>query len=208
MASQGLSSALVLEVSWWETTVAERHSALDCGNGKQQSCGSPKSRPSRGPRFFLAQAETLTLHLTKRSLIARNVSLTQPPRSPAAHIDGAHTYIWRIPIYKDGRKGRPTRPPDHNGGALYTALARFVFTRFFGCASPKFCPALKSTACTPSSAPEPAMTVAHVPLRGIMVGPAHPLLAIASKAAPGKSRSPATAGRAEAQASQTPDGSG
>ena len=49
------------------------------------------------------------------------------------------------------------------------------------------------------------MTGAHVPLRRIMLGPAHPLLAIASKPAPGKSRSPATAGRAEAQASQTPD---
>ena len=31
------------------------------------------------------------------------------------------------------------------------------------CASPKFCPALKSTACTLSSAAVSAMTVAHVP---------------------------------------------
>jgi len=76
------------------------------------------------------------------------------------------------------------------------------------CASPKFCPALKSTACTRSSAAVSAMTGAHVPLPGIRVGPAHPLLAIASKSAPGKSRSPATAGSAEAQASQTPDGRG
>jgi transposase len=59
-----------------------------------------------------------------------------------------------------------------------------------------------------SSAAVSAMTGAHVPLRGIRVGPAHPLLAIASKPAPGKSRSPATAGGAEAQASQTPDGRG
>ena len=36
-----------------------------------------------------------------------------------------------------------------------------------------------------------------------MVGPAHPLLAIAAKPAPGKSRSSATASRVEAQASQT-----
>src|SRR5438552_2936281 len=42
----------------------------------------------------------------------------------------------------------------------------------------------------------------------IRVGPAHPLLSIASKPAPGKSRSPATVGCAEAQASPTPDGSG
>ena len=75
-----------------------------------------------------------------------------------------------------------------------------------GCASPKFCPALKSTACTHSSAAVSAMTVPYVPPRRIMVGPVHPLLAIASKPAPGKSRPPATAGRAEAQASQTPDG--
>jgi hypothetical protein len=47
------------------------------------------------------------------------------------------------------------------------------------CASPKFCPALKSTAYTFSSAPEPAMTVAHILLRGIMVASAYPLLAIA-----------------------------
>src|SRR5215469_1433471 len=47
---------------------------------------------------------------------------------------------------------------------------------------------------------------AHVPLRRIMVWPAYPMLAIASKPGPGKSRSPATAGRAEAQAPQTPDG--
>src|SRR5262250_34510 len=52
------------------------------------------------------------------------------------------------------------------------------------------------------------MTVSYVPPRRIMVGPVHPLLAIASKPAPGKSRPAATAGRAEAQASQTPDGSG
>src|SRR5207302_2896698 len=76
------------------------------------------------------------------------------------------------------------------------------------CASPKFCPALKSTACTLSSPAVSAMTVAYVPLRGIRVGPAHPLLAIASKPAPRKSRSPTTAGRAEAQASPTPDGNG
>ena len=53
-----------------------------------------------------------------------------------------------------------------------------------------------------------AMTGAHVSLRRIRVGPAHPLLSIASKPAPGKSRSPATVGGAEAQASPTPDGSG
>ena len=76
------------------------------------------------------------------------------------------------------------------------------------CASPKFCPALKSTACALSSAAISAMTSVHVPLRRIMVGLAHPLLAIASKPAPGKSRSSATAGCAEAQASQTPDGRG
>ena len=46
------------------------------------------------------------------------------------------------------------------------------------------------------------MTSVHVPLRRIMVGLARPLLAIASKPTSGKSRSPATAGRAEAQASQ------
>src|SRR5437879_62367 len=39
------------------------------------------------------------------------------------------------------------------------------------CASPKFCPALKSTACTLSSAAVSAMTVPHVPPRRIMVGP-------------------------------------
>jgi hypothetical protein len=77
-----------------------------------------------------------------------------------------------------------------------------------GYASPKFCPALKSTACTLSSAGVSAMTGAHVSLRRIRVGPAHPLLSIASKPAPGKSRSPATVGCAEAQASPTPDGSG
>lgn len=66
------------------------------------------------------------------------------------------------------------------------------------CASPKFCPALKSTACTLSSAAGSAMTGAHVPLRRIMAGPAHSLLAVASKPAPRKSRSAATAGRAEA----------
>jgi len=32
-----LSPVLSLEVSWRETTVAERHSAIDCGDGKQQS---------------------------------------------------------------------------------------------------------------------------------------------------------------------------
>jgi hypothetical protein len=42
----------------------------------------------------------------------------------------------------------------------------------------KILSALKSTACTLCSAPVPAMTVAHVPLRGIRVGPAHPLLAM------------------------------
>src|SRR5215472_6766345 len=85
----------------------------------------------------------------------------------------------------------------------------WVFARrFWGCTSPKFCPALKSTACTLSSVAVSAMTGAHVPLHRIMVWPAYPLLAIASKPAFGKSRPPATAGRAEAQASPTPDGSG
>jgi hypothetical protein len=78
----------------------------------------------------------------------------------------------------------------------------------YACASPKFCPALKSTACILSSATIFAMTRAHFPLRRIMGEPAYPLLSIGSKPAPGKSRSPATAGRAEAQASQTPDGDG
>ena len=72
------------------------------------------------------------------------------------------------------------------------------------CASPKFCPVLKSTASTLSSAGVSAMTGAHVSLRRIRVGPAHPLLSIASKPAPGKSRSPATVGCAEAQASPDP----
>ena len=70
---------------------------------------------------------------------------------------------------------------------------------------------LKSTACTPSSGPSTVMsaiTGAHVPLPRIVVGPAPPLRSIASKSPPGKSRSPATAGGAEAQASQTPDWSG
>src|SRR5215471_4173001 len=83
-----------------------------------------------------------------------------------------------------------------------------LFEAGLGCTSPKFCPALKSTACTLSSVAVSAMTGAHVPLHRIMVWPAYPLLAIASKPAFGKSRPPATAGRAEAQESPTPDGSG
>src|SRR5246127_2493542 len=74
------------------------------------------------------------------------------------------------------------------------------------CASPKFCLVPKSTASTLSSAGVSAMTGAHVSLRRIRVGPAPPLLSIASKPAPGKSRSPATVGGAEAQASRPPMG--
>jgi len=43
---------------------------------------------------------------------------------------------------------------------------------------------------------------------GLWLGLLTRCLSIASKPAPGKSRSPATAGRADAQASQTPDWSG
>ena len=93
-------------------------------------------------------------------------------------------------------------------GTLFTVQKALPLLKDGGCASPKFCPVLKSTASTLSSAGVSAMTGAHVSLRRIRVGPAHPLLAIASKPAPGKSRSPATAGGAEAQASPTPDGSG
>jgi hypothetical protein len=100
------------------------------------------------------------------------------------------------------------KSPLTNYGPIILSLIAVMFFQSEAYASPKFCPALKSTASTLSSAGVSAMTGAHVSLRRIRVGPAHPLLSIASKPAPGKSRSPATVGCAEAQASPTPDGSG
>ena len=102
----------------------------------------------------------------------------------------------------------PTLGGNNSNPGARIAMQKRVTNNFLFCASPKFCPALTLTACTPSSAAVSAITGAHVPLRRIRVGPAHPLLANAAKPASGKSRSSATASRFEAQAFQTPDGGG
>ena len=101
-------------------------------------------------------------------------------------------------IIKDGRRGLRARPLDHNAGATHPvdygkapdprhsefctpafpcpaqgACGRLDgrrHTRKAACASPKFSPALKSTACTLSSVAASAMTVSYVPPRRIMVG--------------------------------------
>jgi|SRR5467141_377609 len=63
---------------------------------------------------FLAQARTLSLHLTKSSFGQRARALNLAMRFPAAH-----TSTGRTQIIKDGRKGLRARPPDHNGGATH-----------------------------------------------------------------------------------------
>ena len=72
-----------------------------------------------------------------------------------------------------------------------------------GCASPKFCPALKSTA---SSAPGKALVHSGMFCYvGLGLGLLNRCLQSHGSLLLGKSCSPATAGRAEAQASQSPD---
>ena len=72
-----------------------------------------------------------------------------------------------------------------------------------GCASPKFCPALKSTACTLSSTRQFAMTVLHVPLFPTVVWTTGPLLSSPSHVALGELGTPAATHRAKTQAPQT-----
>ena len=84
-------------------------------------------------------------------------------------------------------------PSPHGSGVSLTAvgaLSEGLRTDCYLCLA-KILSGLKSTASTLSSAGVSAMTGAHVSPRRIRVGSAPPLLSIASKPAPGKSRSPA-----------------
>ena len=71
------------------------------------------------------------------------------------------------------------------------------------CYSPKFCPAVKSTACEISSARSPAITLVHVPLVLSLVRTTCSRLSFTPKLAPGEFGAPTATHRAEAQASQT-----
>ena len=71
-----------------------------------------------------------------------------------------------------------------------------------GCHSPKFWPAVKSTACTLSSTRPSAMTVLHVPLLPAVVRTTGSLLSFASHTALGELGAPPATHRAETQASQ------
>jgi|GEM_PF-5740738 len=70
------------------------------------------------------------------------------------------------------------------------------------CHSPKFWPAVKSTACTLSSTRPPAMTVLHVPLLPAVVRTTGSLLSFASHTALGELGAAPATHRAETQASQ------
>src|SRR5229473_2710304 len=74
---------------------------------------------------------------------------------------------------------------------------------FDGCASPKFCRAVKSTACEISSPRSPAITLVHVPLVLSLVRNARSHLSFTPELTPGKFGPPAATHRAEAQAPQT-----
>ena len=71
------------------------------------------------------------------------------------------------------------------------------------CHSPKFGPAVKSTACTLSSTRRSAMTVLHVPLLPAAVRTTGSLLSFASHTALGELGAPAATHRTETQAPQT-----
>ena len=71
-----------------------------------------------------------------------------------------------------------------------------------GCRSPKFCPAIKSTACEISSQRPPAITLVHAPLVLAVVWITRSRFSFTPKLAPGEFGAPATTHRAEAQASQ------
>ena len=70
------------------------------------------------------------------------------------------------------------------------------------CRSPKFCPAIKSTACEISSQRPPAITLVHAPLVLAVVWITRSRFSFTPKLAPGESRAPAASHRVEAQASQ------
>src|SRR5437667_6910893 len=65
------------------------------------------------------------------------------------------------------------------------------------CHSPKFCPTVKSTACTLSSTRQFAMTVLHVPLLPAVVGTTGSLLSFASHTALGELGTPTATHRAK-----------
>src|ERR1019366_5987239 len=71
------------------------------------------------------------------------------------------------------------------------------------CYSPKFCPAVKSTACEISSERSPAITLVHVPLVLSLIRTTCSRLSFTPKLAPGEFGAPTATHRAEAQASQT-----
>src|SRR5216683_5995321 len=71
------------------------------------------------------------------------------------------------------------------------------------CASPKFCRAVKSTACEISSPRSPAITLVHVPLVLSLVRNARSHFSFTPELTPGKFGPPAAPHRAEAQAPQT-----
>src|SRR5216683_2414547 len=73
------------------------------------------------------------------------------------------------------------------------------------CASPKFCPAVKSTACEISSVRSPAITLPHVPLVPALVRSTRSCLSFTPKPAPGEFGASAATHGTEAQATPNPN---
>ena len=102
-------------------------------------------------------------------------------------------------LRREGDRALRHRPLERAGGQAHAVWLSAID----GCASPKFCRAVKSTACEISSPRSPAITLVHVSLVLSLVRSAHSHLSFTPELTPGKFGTPAATHRAKAQPPQT-----